>query len=93
MSQNSHQIAATYSRNVLSDLLDVGSGVLLVDGLGGDGAPPPDGLHNVRGKRRLGILRVIWGQEGGLGFLRGLLEKDLISISQEMFRVCCGSFI
>ena len=41
---------------IYGDLLDVGGGVLLVDRLGGDGAPPPDWLHDVGGQRRLDIL-------------------------------------
>ena len=83
------KIKSSDLRNILalSDLLDVGGGVLLVDRLGGDGAPPPDRLHDVGWQRRLGILLVIRRQERGLGFLRCLLEKDLIRISQNCLRV------
>ena len=62
------------------DLLDVGGGVLLVDGLCGDGSPPSDWLHDVGGQRRFRILLVIRGQERGLGLLGCLLEQDFIRI-------------
>ena len=34
---------------IILDLLDVGGGILLIDGLCGDSSPPPDWLHNVGG--------------------------------------------
>ena len=56
-----------------SHLLNVGGGILLVDGLGRDGAPPADRLDDVGGERGLHVLLVLGGQQGGLGLLHCFL--------------------